>query len=134
MNFRLKRVAIVVAFALFAGSFVSVSIVKAADDWQRPTLFTVREPVQVDRMVLSPGTYLFQFTSSAASRNVVMIYSYDKKRWDGFVMGIPIYRSGAAENGSFELSGNSGDHQVLQAWFYPGLNTGIQFIARKTAH
>jgi hypothetical protein len=129
MSFSFKRIAFVVAFALLAGSFVSV--VKAADDWKWSTVFTAREPIQVDRMVLSPGTYLFQLFPSPVSRNVVMIYSFDRKRWDGFVTGIPIYRSGASENSSFGISNNPGEHQVLQSWFYPGLSRGIQFVANR---
>ena len=129
MKFSLKRISVVLSFALCAGSFVTA--VKAADDWQWSTVLNVREPVQVDRLVLSPGTYLFQLFPSPVSRNVVMIYSVDKKRWDGFASGIPIYRSGALENSSLVVKGNSGEHPALQSWFYQGRNRGIQFVANR---
>jgi hypothetical protein len=127
MKFSLKRISVVLSFALCAGSFVTA--VKAADDWQWSTMLTFREPVQVERMLLSPGSYIFQVSQNTVSRSVVMIYSVDKKRWDGFVMGIPIYRSGAAENSKLEISSNSGEKQVLESWFYQGWRCGIQFPA-----
>jgi hypothetical protein len=129
MRISFKRTAVVLTFALFAGCFVTA--VKAADDWQWSTVFTVREPTQVDRLLLSPGTYLFQLTSSQVCRTTVMIYSFDKKRWDGFASGIPVYRSGASENSRFSVRNDSGDHQTLQSWFYPGMSRGIEFVVNR---
>jgi hypothetical protein len=129
MSYTVKKIVFAVAFALVAGSLVSV--VKAADDSQWSTVFTTQEQVQIAHKVLSPGAYLFQLVQNSPSRETVMIYNLDKKRWEGFVMGIPAYRSDAVANTHFEFTAGSGDHQVMRSWFYPGWNKGIQFVASK---
>ena len=129
MRLKVKKMVFVVAFALVACSFVSV--VKAEVDTQWSTTFATQEQVQIGNMVLAPGAYMFQLVPNSTSRDVVMIYNLDKKRWEGFVKGIPAYRSDVSRNADFELSTGSGDYQVVRSWFYTGWNKGIQFIARQ---
>jgi hypothetical protein len=116
-----------VAFALIACSFVSV--VKADPDTQWSTMFTTPEQVQIGNMVLAPGSYIFQLVANSTSRDVVMIYNLDKKRWEGFVKGIPAYRSGTSKNADFALSTDAEDYQTVKSWFYKGWSTGIQFVS-----
>ena len=126
MRFEVKKMVFFVAFALIACSFVSV--VKADPDTQWSTMFTTPEQVQIGNIVLAPGSYMFQLVPNSTSRDVVMIYNLDKKRWEGFVKGIPAYRSDVSRNADFELSTGSGDYQVVRSWFYAGWNKGFQFV------
>ena len=123
MNFS-KRIAVPVIFALFAAGLVNV---RAADDSGWQTVLTLRQPLQINSLVLDPGTYLFQRSRSIVSREFVMIYSVDRKKWDGFVSGIPVYRTDASYSAPFIIRSDPGERQQLMYWFNPGWNLGIQF-------
>ena len=56
-----------------------------ADAWNKKTILKFNQPVEVPGHVLTPGTYVFQLADSSADRNVVQIFSEDKKGMDHLV-------------------------------------------------
>jgi len=118
-------------FAVFAAVAALIAIVspaaKAVDDSDWPTLLTIDQPMKVGELVLDPGAYVFQLSPGTVSRSVVMIYSIDKRRWDGFVLGFPAYRSGAQDG--FVSDTGPGKEETLRYWFRPGWSRGVEFSA-----
>lgn len=115
--------------ALLAVLFLAFVPAARAEDENWPTIITIDEPIQVGNLVLVPGTYLFRLTPGTVDREVVMIYSYDRKQWEGMVMGIKAYRLKASEKASFTFEDiGKGSPKALQYWFYPDWDYGIEFV------
>ena len=124
-----NKLVAIAALAVIVTAFVP--IVKASSDeadW--PTIVTFHETVQVGDLVLTPGTYEFQLTHDTLLRNVVMIYSVDRKEWDGMVMGITAYRTNSSDKSTFAFqAGGQGAPEQLRYWFNPGWSRGVEFLS-----
>ena len=48
-----------------------------ADQWNKRTMVTLNEPLEVPGIVLEPGTYIFQLADSQANRHIVQIWTGD---------------------------------------------------------
>ena len=106
-----------------------------ADAWNKKTILKFNQPVEVPGHVLTPGTYVFQLADSSADRNVVQIFSEDKKGMDHLVtttMAIPDYRVATPVKSevTFEER-HSNTPEAVHSWFYPGDNYGWQFLYPK---
>src|SRR5262249_55074087 len=80
-------------------------------------------------------TYVFQLADSSADRNVVQIFSEDKKGMDHLVtttMAIPDYRVATPVKSevTFEER-HSNTPEAVHSWFYPVDNYGWQFLDPK---
>jgi hypothetical protein len=124
-----NKLVAIAALAVIVTAFVP--IVKASSDeadW--PTIVTFHETVQVGDLVLTPGTYEFQLTHDTLLRNVVMIYSVDRKEWDGMVMGMTAYRTDSSDKSTFAFqAGGQGAREELRYWFNPGWSRGVEFLS-----
>jgi hypothetical protein len=84
-----RRLAIL--FALASTLLGSRSITKA-DEWDKTTKITFREPVQVPGKVLDPGTYVLRLMESQANRHIVQIFNEDHTSLITTVLAIPNQR------------------------------------------
>jgi|HubBroStandDraft_4_1064222.scaffolds.fasta_scaffold45096_1 hypothetical protein len=71
-----------VIWSLVAGSMLLVGLLSAtsirADEWNKKTVVTFTEPVQIPGAVLPAGTYVFKLMDSASDRNIVQIFNADE--------------------------------------------------------
>jgi hypothetical protein len=114
---------------IFAGAVMVVTPFRVqADQWDKKTIITVDQPIQVTNTYLEPGTYVFKLVNSSSNRNIVQIFNRDQNHLINTVMAIPNYR--------LELAGNTvltfwetpaGTAKAVRAWFYPGDNFGQEF-------
>lgn len=125
---KIAKIAAFMAVILIAVSFLPA--VQAADKSDWPTLITVQNPVYVGNVLLDPGTYEFQLLPNSPDRNILRIYSLDRRQWNGFVFGHTAYRS--RESGEFIFASKSGNNrsESLRYWFFPGYSHGIEFPSR----
>lgn len=100
-----------------------------ADEWNKETIVTFKQPVEIPGHVLSPGTYDFKLEDTLSDRNVVEIWSIDNERLVAIVMAVPIERVETADksNITFEQL-NAQSPKAVKDWFYPGDLTGQQFL------
>ena len=119
-------VSILFAVSVFAPSAV---FAQSGDAWDWPVQVKFSEPTQVGSMVLAPGTYDFRLTSGTWARNVIAVYSVDRRQFLGMVMGINDSRQDTSKRTGFTFE-NIGDNspRALQFWFYQGWNRGIKFV------
>jgi hypothetical protein len=98
------------------------------DGWDKQTVLTVNQPIQITDTYLDPGTYVLRLADIGSARHVVQIFDADQRHIINTVMAIP--------NSRLEPTGNSrfafwetppGSAQALRAWFYPGDNFGQEF-------
>jgi hypothetical protein len=105
-----------------------------ADDWNKKTVVTVSEPIQVPNQVLPAGTYVMKLLDSPSDRHIVQIFNADESHLFTTILAIPNYRlqpTGKTVITFWETP--PGQPKALRAWFYPGDNFGQEFAYPKSA-
>ena len=91
--------------------------------------------MEVPGKVLTPGKYVFKIADSESDRNIVQIYSEDANGVQKLVtttMAIPDYREETPEKTIIQFEERpSGSPEAIHSWFYPGENTGWEFVYPK---
>ena len=104
-----------------------------ADQWNKKTIITVNEAIQVPGKVLQPGKYVMRLLDSPSNRHVVQIYNEREDQLQTTVLAIPNYRlqpTGKTEFQWWETP--AGQPRAMRAWFYPGDNFGQEFAYPKS--
>jgi hypothetical protein len=108
---------------------LSVPTSLKADEWNKETRMTFNQPVEIPGMVLKPGTYVFKLLDSASDRNVVQIFNGDESRFYENVLAIPAYRVEPTDKTVVTFEERSkGTPEAIKDWFYPGDNSGQEFV------
>src|ERR1700719_3628525 len=106
--------------------------VAAADQWDKKTIITTDEVMQLPNMMLQPGTYVIKLAESSSNRHIVQFYDKDEKHLITTVLAIPNQRlrlTGKSVFAFWEVP--AGQPKALRAWFYPGDNFGQEFAYRR---
>jgi len=104
-----------------------------ADEWDKKTVMTVNETIQVPNKVLPAGTYVVKLLNSPSDRHIVQIFNADETEVLTTILAIPNYRlvpTGKTVFTFWEMP--PGQPSALRAWFYPGDNFGQEFAYPKT--
>jgi hypothetical protein len=105
-----------------------------ADEWNKKTVMTVSEPIQVPNQVLPAGTYVIKLLDSASDRHIVQIFNADESHLFTTILAIPNYRIQPTGKTVFTFwETPPGQPKALRAWFYPGDNFGQEFAYPKSA-
>jgi len=98
------------------------------DAWDKQTVLTVNQPIQITDTYLDAGTYVLRLADIGSARHVVQIFDADQRHIINTVMAIPNYRLEPTGNSRFAFwETPPGSAQALRAWFYPGDNFGQEF-------
>ena len=111
-----------------------------ADEWNKKTVITVNEPVQMPSccnaehvVVLQPGTYVLALVDSLSDRHIVRVFEKDGKTVVTTILAIPNYRLKPTGKSTFQFwETPAGQPRAMRAWFYPGDNFGQEFAYHKT--
>jgi hypothetical protein len=105
-----------------------------ADEWNKKTILTVDQPIQVPNQVLPAGTYVMKLLDSPSDRHIVQIYNRDENHLFTTILAIPNYRLRPTGKTVFTFwETPPGQPKALRAWFYPGDNFGQEFAYPKSA-
>jgi hypothetical protein len=119
------------ALAMLGGTVIAVAIATfaaRADEWDKKTVLTVNEPVQVRDTLLQPGKYVFMLHNSSSDRHIVQIFNADQSHIINTVLAIPKERTEPTGNSQFTFwETPPGTARALRAWFYPGDTIGQEF-------
>jgi hypothetical protein len=129
----------VVAPALcLVAAFVTLPATAKADDWNKKTIVTFSGPVEIPGVhavgwgVLPAGTYVFKMLDSQSDRHIVQIFSQDEKTVHATILAIPNYRLQVTDKTVITFTERAaGEPEALRAWFYPGRNSGEEFVYPK---
>ena len=112
--------------ALGLVSFVLIfAVLGWADAWDKKTILTIKEPIQVPGAVLQPGTYVMKLVESLADRHIVRIMNEQEDEVITTFIAIPNYRLKPTGDTAFQFwETPAGNPKALRAWFYPGDNFG----------
>ncbi len=124
------RVIKIIQLALCALALCAILGTSAtASDWDRKTVVTFADPVEIPGQELPAGTYVFKLANSIADRHIVEIWTGDESQLLATLMTIPDDRVEAPNRTVFEFDERPGDSPMaVHAWFYPGDRTGQEFI------
>ena len=103
-----------------------------ADEDNELTILTFSQPVQVPGRILPAGTYEFVLANSQSNRDIVRIFNADGTELFATIQTIPTERAREADGTSVTLAQRpDGQPAALVTWFYPGMDTGHEFIYSK---
>lgn len=103
-----------------------------ADQWNKRTVITFGEAVELPGVVLPPGTYVFKLFDSMSNRNIVQVFNEDETHIYATILAIPNYRLEPAEKTVVRFDERPVQMpEALKAWFYPGDNFGQEFVYPK---
>jgi len=104
----------------------------SADTWNKKTILTVGETIQVPGAVLEPGVYVLKLVESNSNRHIVTITNERGDKVYTTTLAIPNYRLKPTANTEFAWwEVPAGNPRALRAWFYPGDNFGQEFAYPK---
>jgi hypothetical protein len=99
-----------------------------ADQWNKKTILTVSQPVQVRDTLLEPGQYVLKLLDSQSDRHVVQIFNGDQTHIISTVLAVPAYRVEPRGHTAFTFwETPPGYAKALRTWYYPGDNFGQEF-------
>jgi len=100
-----------------------------ADQWNKKTIVTFSDAVEIPGQVLPAGTYVFRLADSSTDRHIVQIWNADETQIQATTITIPNTRFERPDRTIFELEERAGDSPMaLKVWFYPGDSTGQEFV------
>src|SRR5258708_20652884 len=112
---------------------VGLSPAVRADAWNKKTILTVTQAIQVPNKVLEPGQYVFKLADSQSDRHIVQIFNGDESHIITTILAMPNYRLRPTGKSQFTFwETPAGEPPALRAWFYPGDNFGQEFRYRPT--
>jgi hypothetical protein len=116
----------IIAFALI------FELAAHADENNELTKLTFSQPVQVPGRTLPAGTYEFVLASSQSSRDIVRIFNANGTELLATIQTVPTERARETDGTSVTLAQRpDGQPAALTTWFYPGMDTGHEFIYSK---
>jgi hypothetical protein len=113
-------------------AMVSFAPMARADQWDKKTILTVKEQIQLPNVTLEPGSYTFKLLDSQSDRHIVQIFDKDGMHIITTVLAIPNYRLQPTDKSAFSFwEVPAGQPPAMRAWFYPGDNFGQEFVYPK---
>ncbi len=123
INKSLIAVGLIIAFSLFFG------LAAHADESDQSTRITFSQPIQIPGQVLPAGTYVFKLANSDSELNIVQVFNADGTRLLVNLPTIATERPKTTDHTEVTLAEQgAGEPDVLLKWFYPGNETGREFL------
>jgi hypothetical protein len=99
-----------------------------ASEWDKKTVVTFDNPVEIPGVVLVPGTYVFNLENTWSDRHVVQVWDSNDRHLIATIMTVPVNREEPAEQSIFTFKELRADSPLaLDSWFFPGDTTGQKF-------
>lgn len=121
-------------FCLLAVAMLGAIVLPSAraDEWNKKTVVTFSQAVEVPGKILPAGTYTFQLLDSPSDRHIVQIFNADGTQLITTILAINDYRLKPTGDTVMKFSERPGDApEALRAWFYPGNSFGQEFVYPK---
>src|SRR5580700_6103711 len=127
---RLRIIQIGACSALFVAALMAPTV--RADGWDKKTLLTFSDSVQVPGATLPAGTYVFKLAESNADRYIVQIFNERESHIYATALVIPDIHLTPVDNTLVMFYESPvGQPRPVKAWFYPGDNIGREFVYPK---
>jgi hypothetical protein len=128
----MKLVKTILAVFTFALLGATLALGARADTWNKKTVITFSQAVEVPGKILPAGTYTFRLLDSPSDRHIVQIFNADGTQLITTILAINDYRLQPTGDTVMKFNERPGDSpEALRAWFYPGDNFGQEFVYPK---
>ena len=119
-------VGLIIAFALF------FELGAHADESDQATTITFSQPVQIPGQALPAGSYVFKRADGNIDQNVVQVFNGERTVLYATLQTIATDRPEPTGDTVVSLAEQgAGQPDVLLKWFYPGRETGHEFLYPK---
>jgi hypothetical protein len=119
-------IGLIVAFTLLFG------LAANADESDQATTITFSQPIQIPGQLLPAGTYLFKLANRDTNQKVVQVFNADGTSLYATLQTIATDRPEPTGHTVLTLAEQgTGQPDVLLKWFYPGNETGNEFLYPK---
>ena len=128
--------AIRAALLLLAAIAVAGALSAQAQILNRETKVAFSHAVEVPGRVLPTGTYTFTVPEALGPGNgfLVQVWNHDKTQLMASIMAVKTYRAKPTHETVIKFSDQpSPNPPRINAWFYPGVTYGVQFVYPKTS-
>ena len=116
-------VGLIIAFTLF------FELAAHADESDQATTITFSQAIQIPGKVLPAGTYLFKLADSDSNENIVQVFNADRTVLYATLQTIATERQEPTGHTVVTLAKQgAGQPDALLKWFYPGRETGNEFL------
>ena len=116
-------VGLIIAFGLF------FELAAHADESDQATTITFSQPIRIPGQVLPAGSYLFKLVNTGSGQNIVQIFNADRTVLYATLQTIQTDRLEPTGHTVVALAEQgTGQPDVLLKWFYPGRETGNEFL------
>ena len=115
------------ALAMIGAAALSPALM--ADQYDRKTIISISQPLEVPGVVLPPGTYVMKLLNSSNNRHIVQFMNENQNRQLALTFAIPAER--VRPTGKTVLTmyeGSGGAPPALRTWYYPGDTVGQEFL------
>src|SRR5271168_5038311 len=127
---KIVNTVLVVAALSFVGAVSAPGA--RADQWNKKTVMTFNQPVEIPGQILPAGTYTFKLLESPSDRHIVQVFNADGTQLIATILTINDYRLQPTGRTVVKFAEQPGDApDALKAWFYPGDNFGQEFVYPK---
>ena len=119
-------VGLIIAFSLF------FELAAHADESDQSTTITFSQPIQIPGQVLPAGAYLFKLEDSNSNQNIVQVFNANGTVLYATLQTIATERQEPTGHTMVALAEQgAGQPDALLKWFYPGRETGNEFVYPK---
>ena len=91
-------------FVLFT---IALTPFAKADEWNKKTVITTHQPIQIQGKVLEPGEYVMELLNSPYDRHIVQIYDANETKLEMTILASPAYRVDLTGNTRLTFSLNA---------------------------
>lgn len=103
-----------------------------ADAWDKKTIITFDQPVELPGIVLPAGTYVFRLVDLPSSRNVVQVLNKEENKVFTTILAISDIHLTPRDKTYIGFGERAaGSPQAIREWFYPGETFGLEFVYPK---
>lgn len=129
-----SAIVLLVGVTLLYSMFAATALAQPRD---RKTTVTFSQPFEIPGVgpqgsspqVLPAGTYVFALVDSLSDRHIVRVFSSDESEVHATILAVPNYRLRATDKTVMTFAERAGgEPQAIRAWFYPGDNSGQEFV------
>ena len=125
----MKQFSIARAAAIGVLAIMSFPAASMADDYDKKTIITISEPLEVPGIVLQPGKYVFKLLNSSSNRHIVEVMN---ERMDHlYALTFTAAARKVQPKGRTVLTfyeGKGDQPHAIRQWYWPGELDGQEFL------
>ncbi len=107
---------------------LAMSTTVYGNEWNKKTILKLTEPMQIEGVLLQPGTYVFKLMESMGDRHLVRIMNEDETQIVATIIGMPHYELEPPNKTQMDFwESPAVTPPAVKDWHYPGEMLGLQF-------